>query len=546
MIKVLIVDDFQIDRDNLVQMLEKSPAFSHVTVTGSCGNGKEALEWLKLCEPDQPDIMITDIEMPLMDGFELVRSVRQLYPQIKIIFSSMYNEFEYAKSALYLGSYGYLLKPIDAGELLLCIRSVTDKIDSDLKARKDYEQLYGQLVEQRPYLIENLITGLMYGTISDADFVSEQLELLELAPELSGSRVVASLIEIDGFAQLTREMSIQAKHLFRMKVLNRVRTLLGTGRHYTAISLNDAHIGVVFFICGVTMPEEGQRQVHRLLNGILLDFAKSDISLSITVSGYSNDLLSIKFLYEQCLYILRYKYLLGGGKVMHTSDIPISREKPRWDYNAIEKELQILLNTGSPDEMTAYVNNLAARLTGNGSPKELRGFFYFLMICLQNVVHANPEAFAGRHSLTSPAAWEDLLALETVSDAVEWIKDRLLLANQCLRDREGHKNRALVSKIKIYVEQHYRSNVTLESLSESLYYSPNYLNHIFKQETGRTILDYVTRFKMEKAKEMLADDRYKLYEIAEQLGYQHTAYFSSLFKKYMGFTPKDFRRQLEL
>lgn len=540
MIQVLIVDDFQADRDILKQLLDSVPALCHVTVIGSCSNGQEALE---LLESLQPDIVITDIEMPVMDGFELVRAIRQLYPQIKIIFSSLYNEFEYAKNALYLGCYGYLLKPVDAKELLQSIRAVTDKIDSDQKARKDYEQLYDQLLEQRPYLIESLMTSLMYGTAGDSDFVRERLELLGL--KLSESRFVASLIEIDGFAQLTSGMCIEEKHLFRMRVLNRIRIILGEGGHCTAVSLHDAHIGVVFAIREDEKPEEGLRHIHSLLNGILADFAKSDISLSITVSGFSNDILSIKFLYEQCLYILRYKYLLGKGKVMHTSDIPASKSKPGWDYNGIEKEMRILLNTGTPDEVAAYVDQLSHGLSSNGSPEELKSFFYFLMICLQNVVNANPEGFAGQ-ALTSPSAWEALHGLETVSDAVDWIKERLLRANQLIRERECHKNRAVVGKIKRYVEQHYRSNVTLESLSEAFYYSPNYLNQIFKQETGRTILDYVTRFKMEKAKEMLADDQYKLYEIAEQLGYQHTAYFSSLFKKYMGFTPKDFRRQLEL
>ncbi|MFD0675621.1 MULTISPECIES: response regulator transcription factor [unclassified Paenibacillus] len=540
MIKVLIVDDFQVDRENLTLMLQTDPAFRQVTVIGACGNGKEALEFMKTL---QPDIIISDIEMPVMDGFELVRTVRQLYPEIKIIFSSLYNEFEYAKDAMYLGGYGYLLKPVDAKELLQCVNAVTDKIASDLKFRKDYDSLARQLYENKPYLIDSLLISLMYGTSGDDTNVSERLELLEL--DMKDCWYVASLIEIDGFTQLTRAMNIEEKHLFQMMVLNRIRDVLGSCRNQLSVSLQQAHIAIIFYYPAVDSVQDRLNQIHTLLNSILLEFSKSDISLSIMVSSYSKDILCLKFLYEQCLYILRYKYLLGKGKVMYSSDIPSSKEKPLFDYNGIEKELRFLLNTGTADEITDYIHKLYLSLPDNSSPEELKSFFYFMMICLQNIVHSNPDGFVGQSILTSPAAWETLLTLETVSDAITWIRECLLTANKCIREREFHKNKVMVEKIKRYIERNYQMNITLEMLSEELYYSPNYINQIFKQETGGTIFDYVTRYKMERAKDMLAVNQFKLYEIAEKLGYNHTAYFSSLFKKYMGVTPKDFRRQLE-
>ncbi|MEK3916019.1 response regulator [Paenibacillus sp. FSL H7-0331] len=538
MIKVLIVDDFQVDRENLTLMLETEPAFQHVAVIGACENGKEALDFMKTL---QPDIIISDIEMPVMDGFEMVRMVRQLYPQIKIIFSSLYNEFEYAKDAMYLGGYGYLLKPVDPKELLQCVSAVTDKITSDLKFRKDYEYLSRQLNENKPYLIESLLMSLMYGTAGNDIHVSEKLELLGL--DMKDCWYVASLIEIDGFVQLTRDMNIEEKHLFQMMVLSRIREVLGSCCNQLSVSLQQAHIAIVFYYPEAV--EDRLSQIHTVLSNILLEFSKSDISLSIMVSGYSKHILCLKFLYEQCLYILRYKYLLGKGKILYSSDIPSSKEKPLFDYNGIEKELRVLLNTGTADEITDYIHNLYLGLPDNSSPEELKGFFYFMMICLQNIVHSNPEGFAGQSELTSPAAWETLVTLETVSDAVTWICECLLTANKCIREREFHKNKVMVEKIKRYIERNYQTNITLEMLSEELYYSPNYINQIFKQETGGTIFDYVTRYKMERAKDMLAVNHIKLYEIAEKLGYNHTAYFSSLFKKYMGVTPKDFRRQLE-
>jgi two-component system response regulator YesN len=541
MLRVLIVDDFQIDRENLQSLIETDPAFEHLTVIGTCENGIEALEFM---ETLQPDIIISDIEMPLMDGIELVRTVRQLYPQIKIIFSSLYNEFDYAKDAMYLGSYGYLLKPVDSKELFDCVNKVTDKIASDLKFKDDYDSISRQLQDNKPYLIENLLTNLIYGTIGDVRSVLEKATLLDL--EMNGSYFVASLIEIDGFALSTRGMNIEEKHYFQMTVLSRVREILATQRNQLSVSLHNSHIAVIFYFPQSDSVDAWLKQIHSALNHVSSAFLKSDISLSITVSGYSKDILGLKFLYEQCLYILKYKYLLGKGKVMYSSDIPASKATPVFDYNLIEKELRFLLNTGTPEEMTDYMEKQYKNMPDNISTAELKSFFHYIVICLQNVIRSNPDVILARPELASSAIWETLFQFETVSDAQSWINECLLSVNKSIREREFHKNRVIVEKIKRFIEQNYQTNITLEIVSEELYYSPNYINQIYKQETGETIFDYLTRFKMERAKHLLVDSQFKLYEIAEKLGYCHTAYFSNLFKKHTGVTPKDFRRQMEI
>jgi two-component system response regulator YesN len=114
-------------------------------------------------------------------------------------------------------------------------------------------------------------------------------------------------------------------------------------------------------------------------------------------------------------------------------------------------------------------------------------------------------------------------------------------ANLHVKQQENSQNRMLVKNILKYLETQCQTAVNLELLSEQFHYSPNYLNFIFKKETGMTVYDYLTRCRMEKAKQLLADGEKKVYEVAEAVGYTHTAYFSNLFKKHTGQSPKEFR-----
>ena len=127
MVKILIVDDFLADRRSIRSLLTSFTRLD-IEITGEAENGLQALEQI---EANVPDIVISDIEMPLCDGFELARNIRIHYPDIKIIFCSIYDEFEYARQALYFGGYGYILKPIDPNELNQCIQRVTSKISDE-------------------------------------------------------------------------------------------------------------------------------------------------------------------------------------------------------------------------------------------------------------------------------------------------------------------------------------------------------------------------------------------------------------------------------
>ena len=160
---ILVIDDFFVDRENIIEQISSFKELE-VEVIGSCENGYQALDFIS---KNEPDIIISDIEMPGMNGFELARIIRKDYPNIKIIFCTLYNQFEYAKKALYVDGYGYILKPIDVEELKECIIRVAGLIKTQTIQSIENENLKTILYDSKPILIENFIKCLVYGLNKD-------------------------------------------------------------------------------------------------------------------------------------------------------------------------------------------------------------------------------------------------------------------------------------------------------------------------------------------------------------------------------------------
>ena len=133
---------------------------------------------------------------------------------------------------------------------------------------------------------------------------------------------------------------------------------------------------------------------------------------------------------------------------------------------------------------------------------------------------------------------------ETIEDAAAWIKEIMTLSNRHLAAKFSTNNTQIVERVKKYIEHNYVKNISLDEMAVGLYYSANYINRIFKQETGETIFNYTSTYRIEKAKEMLLDPKIKLSGVSEALGYSNSAYFSFIFKKATGLTPKEYRERM--
>jgi len=540
MVKVLIVDDFLADRRSIRSLLA---GFTHlnIQVTGEAENGLQALE---LIEAHRPDIVISDIEMPLCDGFELARIIRINYPDVKVIFCSLYDEFEYVRQALYFGGYGYILKPLDRDELEQCIQRVTGKISDETaeqRRRKESEEMRSLLAMYQPVLVQNLLKEVLYGIPSTSlPGVWDRMAYLHI--DLSPGMFVVAYFEIDDFETLTGSDRFEQRQVFSLRISRRVQEILSGEEHVSCGWMDDAHLAAIFNHTG-SDPAALSKKAYEACTRVLVDFLRSDVSLTISISQPCGAITEIPGLYQQCLYQMKHKYLLGKGKIILPEDVPSTRTAPDLDINTILKEVRFLLNSGAGPELNAYVDHLFNDIPFGAGEAYLKNLCFYLVICTQTVLNENNESF-NQVVPSEMQVWERLVAFETIEDAVTWIKEIMTLSNCYLAAKSSSNNTQIVERVKKYIEHNYVKNISLDDMAADLFYSANYINRIFKQETGETIFNYASAYRIEKAKEMLLDSNIKLSGVSEALGYSNPAYFSFIFKKATGLTPKEYRERM--
>ena len=540
MVKVLIVDDFLADRRSIRSLLN---GFTHlnIQVTGEAENGLQALEQIEL---DRPDIVISDIEMPVCDGFELARGIRIQYPDIKIIFCSLYDEFEYARQALYFGGYGYILKPINPFELEQCIQRVTGKIideTAELRRREESDEIRSIITLYKPILVENLLKEILLG-VSNTSLPDMQDRLASLDIDLLDCTFQVAYFEIDDFETITESDSFLQRQAFSLRISRRIQEIVALDKWTPLVRLDDAHFALIFTLQS-TPPSLLSRRAYDACTRVLVDFLKSDVSITIAFSQTCDTVSSISGLYQQCLYQIKHKYLLGKGKIILPDDVPSTRISPNLDLNNILKDVRFLINSGTNSQIMAYIEGLFQTIPHAADETYLKNLCYYLVFCTQSVVYENNETFKEIFG-SEMHVWEKVTGFETVEDAAKWIREIVIAIHQFLAAKASNANIQIVERVKKYIEANYVKNISLDNMAVDLFYSPNYLNRVFKQVTGETIFNFSSAYRIEKAKEMLLDPKMKLSGVSQELGYSNPAYFSYIFKKATGLTPKEYRERM--
>lgn len=535
MYKVLVVDDFYVDRHNISDIIRSFTSID-LEIVGECENGKEAIEMIGNLKPD---IVISDIEMPLMNGLELAKCIRMNYPDIKIVFCSLYNEFSYVREALYLENYGYVLKPINPSELEECLKKVCGVFTNNLHTNFIANKQRCMLLESKTVMVESFLKTLVFGLNPNDSNIWDKIEYLGI--DLSKGTYILSLIEIDDFNNITYNYSIEQIQIFSLRVFEKIKAIIGLDSNAVLLKVDEIRILIIFSYNDSCIIDDCSKHANIISTSIINEFNNTDISLSLAISGSIGNVCLLKELFEQCRYLLKYKYSLGKGRIISVKDIPENIECVDIDFNAIQKEIRFLLNSGDGKQINEYIQKLYCEVLANTGEAYLKNICFYIIISAQNVLSESNINF--QEIFDHENIWEKLLKFETIEDAKDWIICILTLISEHISKNAGKRNMKIVEEVKLFIEKCDVKNLSLEIIADHLHYSPNYINILFKKATGETIFDYTNKFKIENAKELLKVPGLKLYEIAEKLGYSHSVYFNNVFRKYTGLSPKDYRER---
>ena len=501
--RVLLVDDEEEIRTGISRKIDW--AALGFTLVGEAGNGEEALE---LAEQMRPDVVLTDIKMPFMDGLELCRRLRQSLPAAKLVVFSGFDDFEYARQAVGMGVSEYILKPINAPELMEVLTKLRTQLDSQRLERRDMETLRRRYEESLPVLRELFYTRLLSGQLSPAQVQDRAARYeIELAPVLSVQSFLTEHFAMEGCAARVVLFGDTAALLVQLSgddklypLLEELERLSLLSRSYLGISLT----------AGVGRPCQGPEELYRSAEG-----ARA---------------------------ALDYRALVGGGRVIYIDDL---EPQPAATLSFEENDQHLLsaaIKLGAPDQVERAVGTLMERLRQTGlSLSRYHLFLLEVVTCLVRLARSGGVAveevfganFTGSVSLSDFSSPEEL---------GRWLAERCLKLHELLGRQRTDSAWRLVEQAKEYIAGHYSDeSLSVEALCSHIHLSPTYFSTLFKREVGMSFTAYVTQVRMDEAVRLLRDTDEKTYRIAERTGYSDPNYFSYVFKRRFGVSPSKYR-----
>ena len=513
MYRVVIVDDEPVIRRGLRETIEWDAL--GLEVAGEAADGAEAL---KLVRETRPEILITDIRMPEMDGLELIREVKNLDYNVKITILSGYSDYDYLKAAIRLGVDNYLLKPIDNDELVSNLKNAVNEIEKEAAVNLRIRQ--GTVL-----LRSNTLRRLVTGNISPEE-LKEKAEFLRI-PMDAGQYLCA-------VCAAGRQAGADRREAFFRDVIAEK-----AGGRELAFPDGDGNLALLL------MPEEGEngREMLRAALEALAEKARREqgIQLMIGAGRTAERTEEIRASYESAKEALDYGAFLRSGGIVWYDEVPEPAEPGRLPDPVDDERMREHIRRGEQEALKAYLKDSldAAAAEAGATHHRIRNQIMHTAVRMTDcfrTIYGSMSAFREPEDFD----YSRLFSLRGYTEMLDWLLqlcDGLFGANRALLGRSS----SVVGLAVAYITEHYREGVTLRQVAADCHVNTSYLGQLFRKETGSAFTDYVNDLRIREARRLLADPTLKVYEIAEQVGFTDYHYFLKIFRKVTGKSPTDLR-----
>ena len=502
-------------------------------MVGDAENGEDALEKLEQLEPD---VVMTDIRMPYMDGLTLSARIRDKYPSLKILIFSGYDDFEYAKQAIKLNVTEYILKPVNGEELTQILNRIRISLDEEIEQRRNITALQKSYLGSLPILRELFLNDLVRRT-TDIDTVVPKLREYGI-DILDARKWLAVVIHIEQIEQSETQVLSQHQELIPISVRGLVEDHL---KSYCRNAIFNSADGITVIVA--VDENNTQTGLINLLNDICKE-SKRVLEVSITVGvGHScNSLKEISRSYQSAVDALGYRAIVGIGKTIYINDVePVICGKLQLDVKS-EAELTAAVKFGPKELISNVIQSLVAHMDEvKVHARQYQAYMLSIVNCITRTMQQYDldigEMFDSENWYT--AIMEGIYRKE---EFAEWLLPIALRMNEALNHERDNTARKVILNAKEYILEHYSDpELSVETLCRYLHMSPAYFSTMFKKETGQTYINYLTQVRLDKAVELLNETDEKTYMIAQKVGYQEQNYFSYVFKKWYGISPTKYR-----
>lgn len=503
MLTIFLVEDEMIELDLLRDHVDW--AGMGIRVAGTAKNGRKAWEQIQLLKPD---IVLTDVRMPIMDGLQLASLVQTNFEWMKIVFLSGHDEFGYVKSALQAGAIGYLLKPIDRAELSAVMAKVKDEVEKENLLRYSMHVL----IEKR---VEELYRSGGEGT------EQSWLDLVRIDPRFESKKFETALIRGDS----SRATDIQST----------VRSLLSVN----AIDGFVVKLGEREWLLAVPYAAGADYGSYwQALSGAIK--LAHDWSVTIGISDTAAALNQAHEMLAEARRAAEESFYIGHGHIIRSGQ---AREGTDAVFTSEDAALLKELNVHDRLAFASFVEHYFETLVRMRASRRKVHEVATDILKRIGAACAKQEDQA-RKEIGDLHEWNrEMLELDTVSVIKSYLLELAARIGRYFEERGQDRHLLLVREVAELIDNAYFEPLTIELLAAKVFISPNYLRALFKEKQGCTIHEYLTKVRLAKAVELLADRTLKIHDVARKVGYDNTSYFCSFFYKTQGVTPNEYRKK---
>ncbi len=537
MFNVFLVEDEVVVREGIRKNIQWEQYGFHYA--GDASDGELALPLIRQI---QPDLLITDIKMPFMDGLSLIELVREELPKTKIVIISGYDDFSYAQQAIKAGVEQYLLKPIIKEKMVETLIMIREKMEAEQKQQEYIESFRRETQEYENYarrrFFEQIVTGGL--SVSEISETSKTMGIDLNAPFYNLVLFSLSSTEYDGSIPESYTDVLAA-------VQNKVTELIINHPEWILFRWNITTYAVLVKGNQDDIALRTNQCVEIIQHRCSL--ADGDIDWHISYGTPVSRLSAIPVCFNEASRILSYRYLCPNEHILSEASIRNCRRKNGSRTDTGKDEIgQVLvrnfLSSGTEKEIDHFMDQLL--LSAGEEAVSLPLFCRYLTMTIYFAAVKYLDSIGCR----ADSFWSiELQPSDNVStpDKVRQYARQVMGKAIEMRDRESTKQqRDLVRQAINYISEHYHEeSISLDRVSKNVNISPNYLSAIFSQEVGQTLIEYITCKRIDEAKRMLRQTEKRSSEIAFSVGYKNPHYFSFVFKKVTGLTPSEYRRGIK-
>lgn len=524
--QVLLVDDEEEIRHGIRNRVDwEALGFQ---LAGDAENGQEALE---MAESLRPDVVMTDIKMPFMNGLELCRRLSVKLPSAKLVVFSGFDDFDYAQQAIKAGVSEYILKPINAQEFADVLTRLKGQIDTEISEQRNMETLRQRYQESLPLLCERFFDRLTGGHILPTQ-LREQAQKLEISFDAPYYGVVVFYPDLQhGHG----EALSGAQELIPVSVRRMVEEQLAPAFHLYSFISDTSTVAVVWMERRedvlLLMEQSNQvcKQAHRFL----------EVTVSAGVGVVCTSPIQIGRSFAGARDALDYRVLMGSGRAIYIEDVEPDQTAQVELTEQDERDLYHVVKLGTPEAIHATVHSILSRLYDARLPMQQYQIF---LLELQAALIKLVRSYQLELDEILGTELGRLQELGSVQELENWLAACCVKVSSQISRRRTDSTKQMAERAKSFVADHYQDcDLAVETLCEYLHVSPAYFSSVFKKEVGTSFINYLTGVRMEQAAQLLCGTDEKTYIISGEIGYSDPNYFSYVFKRYFGVSPTKYR-----